>query len=101
MVSHCLQINSPGRAKCSSEYATLCCVKVKIDTVKKALVISAIAFVIIMSVAHYMFSLGPPSTAFQVIYMGSMIPTFLILGEAIFEIAKRYDIFPSCMYRNQ
>lgn len=99
MAIHRLQINSPNRAKSNSEHATLCCVKVKIDTVKKVLVISAISLLIILSVGSYLFSLGPPSTVFQVIYMGSGIPAFLILGESIFEIAKRYDILPSCMYR--
>ena len=102
MAIHRLQMNAPDRAKSSEEYGNLCGFSnVKMETIKKVFVISAISLLIILSVGGYLFKVCPTSLAFKITYMGSLIPTFIILGESVYEIAKRYDIFPSCMYRNQ
>ncbi len=100
---HFLQINSPNRVKYSGSntHSDLCIFgRVKLETVKKIFIISAISLLIILSVGGYFYSVCPKLLPFQITYGISSCAAFLALIDSVSVLGKVHDIFPSCMYRD-
>lgn len=79
-------------------HSFFCIPSVKVDTIKKAFIISAFSIVIIVAIGLTLTQAYPTSTTVTWSFLGLWTTALMILGNSTHILAQHYDILPSCMY---